>query len=64
MSAAPSMPPEPATWPDSAGRPVLFLLDAASGLEERLLRRWIDEQRPADQNDADVVAIPASRRRR
>ena len=57
-------PADAAAWPEAAGKPVLFLLDAASGLEERLLRRWIDEQRPEGRSDDDVVAIPASRRRR
>jgi glycerol-3-phosphate O-acyltransferase len=64
VSAQPSPPPAPPTWPESSGRPVLFLLDAASALEERLLRRWIEEGRPAGESDDDVVAIPASRRRR
>jgi glycerol-3-phosphate O-acyltransferase len=64
VSAQIATPADPAAWPEASGRPVLFLLDAASGLEERLLRRWIDEQRPAAQNDDDAVRIPASRRRR
>ena len=64
MGAQTATPAAPARWPDAAGRPVLFLLDAASGLEEKLLRRWIDEQRPEGHADDDVVAIPASRRRR
>jgi hypothetical protein len=43
---------------------VLFLLDAASSLEEKLLRDWIARQRPQGAQDVDDLTIPASRRRR
>ena len=49
-------------FPPASGR-VVVLLDAASGLEERLLRGWIARQRP-DNTPVDVLAIPASRRER
>jgi glycerol-3-phosphate O-acyltransferase len=45
---------------------VLFLLDASSGLERRLLGAWIERNRPQDakRGDCELVAIPPSRRRR
>lgn len=61
-------PADPAaSWPAGAGDGrIVFLLDAASGFEERRLRAWIEAQRPeslgADQ--VEILQIPASRRRR
>jgi glycerol-3-phosphate O-acyltransferase len=45
---------------------ILFLLDAASGLEERLLRAWVQRNLPegADPTEVEVFRIPSSRRRR
>jgi glycerol-3-phosphate O-acyltransferase len=58
------VPPEgSAEWPESGGRPVVFLVDASSSLERRLIGRWIDDHRPSTA-DYRVVAVPASRRRR
>ena len=51
-------------WPAAAGRRVVFLLDAASPLEARLLRDWIERLRPAGAARDEAVAIPPSRRRR
>jgi len=53
-------------WPESGGRRVLFLLDASSGLEWRLLADWIERNRPeaVNPNTCELVAIPPSRRRR
>jgi len=51
-------------WPEAGGRRLVFLLDAASALEERLLRDWIARRAPAGAAGTDAVAIPASRRRR
>lgn len=52
-------------WPgEASGRPVVFLLDAASALEERLLREWIERRRPEGAPPAEALAIPSSRRRR
>jgi glycerol-3-phosphate O-acyltransferase len=59
--AAP-MPPEP-DWPAAGGRRVVFLLDAASRLEERLLHDWIERKRP-EADAAEVVRVPSTRRRR
>jgi glycerol-3-phosphate O-acyltransferase len=44
----------------------IFLLDANSGLERRLLQEWIDSQHPAAQGKGacDVVSIPPTRGRR
>jgi len=46
-------------------RPVVFLIDASSGLEQRLLRNWIDTHKPAPgaKNGWEAIAIPPSRRR-
>jgi hypothetical protein len=57
-AAAALFPPYPA----ADGR-VVFLLDAASAFEERLLREWIERVRPASAGP-DVIPIPASRRAR
>jgi glycerol-3-phosphate O-acyltransferase len=51
------------SWPDAEERPLLFLLDASSALERRLLDAWIDRNRRPGPGDA-VVDIPPSRRRR
>src|SRR5207249_4194597 len=53
-------------WPAADGRRVVFLLDASSGLERRLLEQWIARARPPGVTPAgyDVVSIPPSRRRR
>ena len=53
-------------WPTLGGETILFLLDAASGLEERLLRSWIQRSRPetADPAGVEIYRIPSSRRRR
>ncbi|MBW2499836.1 MAG: glycerol-3-phosphate 1-O-acyltransferase [Deltaproteobacteria bacterium] len=56
----------PPSWPDGEGRPLLFLLDAASSFEEGILRRWIDAHRPESTPPGDVraIRIPSSRRPR
>lgn len=51
-------------WPQSEGRRVVFLLDASSRIEQRLLREWIEQHRPAGVNGEVVIPIPPSRRRR
>ena len=62
----------PATAPDSASGErsgwsferntrVVFLLDASSGLEARLLREWVEERRPEDSPRYDFAMLPASR---
>ena len=52
--------------PAPMGSRVVFLVDAASRLERRLLDRWIEAHRPrdADRGAFEVVPIPASRRSR
>ncbi len=55
------------SWPAGAGDGrVVFLLDAANGFEERLLRRWIEEARPADLSPdrVETLRIPCPRRSR
>ncbi len=58
--------PQGPEWPKHGSSRVLFLLDAASGLDEKLLRDWIERRRPASLRPADVEAIriPSSRRPR
>ena len=58
---AENAPPEP-SWPVAFGR-IVFLLDAASALEERLLREWIARAQP-EKSQHHALAIPASRRER
>ena len=50
-------------WPDSGGRPVLFLVDASSSLEKRLLAEWVTRNRPGDALHG-TADLPPSRRRR
>ncbi len=53
-------------WPRAAGDGrILFLLDAASRFEERLLRGWIEEHRPpaCDPTCIGTLKLPSSRRR-
>jgi len=45
--------PQGPEWPKHGSSRVLFLLDAASGLDEKLLRDWIERQRPASLRPAD-----------
>jgi glycerol-3-phosphate O-acyltransferase len=53
-----------ATWPDTGGRRVVLLLDAATQVERRVLESWVERHRPADAAADDLVAIPPSRGRR
>jgi len=66
--AAPAAGPHPdePSWPALEGRRAVFLIDAGSGLERRLLLDWIRRQRPPEVRDGDfdVVSIPPTRRRR
>ena len=50
-------------WPDARGRRVVFLLDAATALERRILESWIHRHDPGD-TTADRIAIPPSRGRK
>jgi glycerol-3-phosphate O-acyltransferase len=61
-TAAAALPREPA-WPRTDAGRVIFLLDAASPLEERILRSWIEDHRP-EGGDVEAVLLPSSRRRR
>lgn len=59
-------PGEEPRWPGEgrSGR-IVFLLDVASGFEESLLRRWIEENNPATgpaHEAVTVLKIPSSRR--
>ena len=47
--------------PINGGDPVIFLLDAHSGVERQLLEGWIDRNQPPDVR-ADNYSIPTSRR--
>ena len=61
-TAAPLHHNEPA-WPAAEGRRVVFLIDAASPLEQRLLADWIARKRPADcaTDGIETIPIPPSR---
>src|SRR5262245_38796075 len=50
-------------WPFVPGRRLVFLLDAASSIETRLLEHWIDSHRPEGISPASCerIAIPSSR---
>jgi glycerol-3-phosphate O-acyltransferase len=54
---------EPA-WPDTAGRDVVFLIDAASRFEHRLLCDWIRRNCPESPAKVEIRTLPSSRRRR
>lgn len=59
-----AVPPDHgAQWPDAEGRSIVFLVDASSSLERRLVGKWIDAHRPAGA-EYRVCAAPPSRRRR
>src|SRR5438874_2629940 len=69
VAALPSPSPpmeDPDRWPPADGRRVVFLLDASSDLERRLIDDRIARSRPAEVTAAgyDVVSIPPSRRQR
>src|SRR5512143_1834673 len=56
-----------ASWPHAGGRRVVFLLDAATTLERRILDSWIRRHRPAGPDagaGVDALSIPPSRGRR
>jgi len=57
---------EEGEWPKSDRRRIVFLLDAASALERRVLERWIEAHRPegSGANGVEAISIPSSRRRR
>ncbi len=63
MPASAQHSPHDPAFPDAGGRRVVFLLDAASRLEEKLLRDWIERHAPPGA-EALGLAIPSSRRRR
>ena len=50
--------------PDAPPRRLVFLLDAASGVERRMLLSWIDEHYGRGGGPWDAVEIPCSRRAR
>ena len=64
-SSAPDAVPqvEPA-WPSSGDRPIVFLLDVATSLEEGILRKWIANTCPdgVDLQSVEAIRIPSSRR--
>jgi glycerol-3-phosphate O-acyltransferase len=49
-------------WPDAAGHPVCFLVDARGSLEQRLVDQWMRAHRPADA-PFTVLRLPASKGR-
>ena len=66
-SEAPAAPaPAEQAWPFVPGRRLVFLLDASSAIERRILERWIESHRPEGLSPASCerIGIPPSRRRR
>ena len=61
-TAAPLHHNEPA-WPAADERRIVFLIDAASPLEQRLLEEWIARNRPpaCPPNGTETIPIPPSR---
>ncbi len=59
-----AVPPDERSWPFVGGRRIVFLLDAAGRTEERILERWIEDNRPESISPASCerVRIPSSRR--
>jgi glycerol-3-phosphate O-acyltransferase len=53
-----------AQWPDSEGARIVFLLDASTDIEARLLRRWIADNAPDGHGPYEIAPIPPSRRPR
>lgn len=62
LTAAAAEPGQPPLWPCTDGR-VVFLLDACSALERRILEGWIRRAVPDGGGDFEIVPIPPSRRR-
>jgi glycerol-3-phosphate O-acyltransferase len=56
--------PDEPRWPESNGRSVIFLLDACSRFEERLLVDWIERAQRNGSSTYQAYPIPPSRRRR
>src|SRR2546428_792317 len=56
----------PPAWPAAEQRPIVFLLDASSPLERRLLEDWVERSRPATVPAGawEAIPIPPSRRGR
>ncbi len=52
------------TWPAAGDAPVVFLTDASSRVERRLLHDWVARHRPDSAADVTVTSIPRTRRRR
>ena len=54
------------SWPALSGEPLVFLVDASSRLEARLLEAWIARVRPegSDASQYESIALPPTRRRR
>jgi glycerol-3-phosphate O-acyltransferase len=52
-------------WPDHGDRPVVFLIDAVSSLERRMLLEWIERHKPQGLAPGAVehARLPRSRRR-
>ena len=61
----PASSPEP-DWPERGANRVLFLIDASSRLERRILEDWVHRRRPEGvaESDYERIPIPSSRRRR
>ena len=54
------------SWPFVAGRRLIFLLDASSRAEQKVLERWVEDNRPEaiSPGTCERISIPPSRRPR
>lgn len=51
-----------AGWPDSGGRPVVFLLEADTAVERRMLRRWVRDNAPQQAPPHEVFVLRPTER--
>ena len=49
-------------WPEAGGRRIIFLVDASSPFEQRLLHEWIARHSPDPKSACDEIPLPPSRR--
>lgn len=60
--SAVTLPDEP-SWPEPAADCVVVIVDAASGLERKLIESWVERHKPAAAT-VELIDIPPSRRRK
>lgn len=55
--------PDRSPWPVAAGEPVVFLAEASTPVEHRLIERWVEQHRPSETTPSEVelIAFPHPR---